>query len=105
MLSNGTQKIISNHLDMARPWIACGRVETIVIDGDEHPCMVCVASNGKRWEVGVRRHPEATSILNDSSKWWFDGLYECIDNAEDHEILAKINSLLDNAATHQITFD
>lgn len=105
VLPDGTQKIISNHLDMARPWIACGRIGTIVIDGDEHPCMVCVASNGELWEIGVRRHPEATSILNDSSKWWFDGLYECIDNAKDQEILAKIDTLLENVASHQITLD
>ena len=105
VLPNGTQQIVSSPLDMARPWIACGRTGTIINDANEYPCMICVASNGIQWEIGVRRHPEATSLINDSSRWWIDGMYECLTNAEEQEILEKFNNLLKSVDLHQITMD
>ena len=80
-------------------------IGTLVIGGNEYPCLVCVTSNGEQWEVGVRRHPEVIALFDEPSKWWFDGLCKRVDNANDQEILEKFNSLLKNLDTYSITLD
>ena len=104
-LPNGSQHIISSYLDWLRPWIACGRTGKIVIQGDEYPCMVCIVSDGTVWEVGVRRHPDAVSLFNNTGKWWFDDFYNYFTNANEKDLLEKYYSILGNVTKHSITID
>lgn len=68
-----------NDINWARPWLAVG----CEAEYKGEKCLCCIASDGNVWEVGYRRHPNATVIEGDSNKWWFKC---CVfDNPEDAE--------------------
>ena len=87
-------------IDWARPWLSCGVCGTIIpSDGNPIPCMLGVASNGKRVELGLRRHPKESSIPGD--EWWYSSdetgsSYTCINeikSVSEDDILDKLKDL------------
>ena len=75
---NGLQHKLEENVDWARPWLAVGR-ETYYEKNNK--CLLCIASDGNRWEVGYRRHPDCTEINGDSNRWWFK--CDVFNNSED----------------------
>lgn len=90
---------ISNPLDWSRPWLSCGIQGVIGKDGTPIRCLLGVASDGNVIEVGIRRHPEETSIPGD--EWWYANetvsTYTCysIQTAEIGDVMAKLKELKD----------
>lgn len=61
---------ICKPFDWARPWLTCGICGYVQHEGGKKiRCMIGVASDGTRIEVGIRRHPEESEILD--SEWWY----------------------------------
>lgn len=67
VVENNQQKKATIDADWARQWLAVGRDA----EYNGKKCLLCIASDGKRWEVGYRRHPDAMEIDGDNNKWWF----------------------------------
>ena len=68
VVENNQQQKKTCNADWARQWLAVG-YET---EYGGKKCLCCIASDGKQWEVGYRRHPDAMEIDGDSNKWWFE---------------------------------
>lgn len=69
----GTQEPIGEHdWDWARTWLACG----IPVDTKHTRALVCVCSDGKVLEWGLRRHPEDSNIEGNSNAWWLPNPHE-----------------------------
>ena len=66
IVENNQQKEVTIGADWARPWLAVG----CEAEYKGKKCLRCIASDGNVWEVGYRRHPDATEIDGDSNKWW-----------------------------------
>ena len=98
VLSNGKQERISctypdNKTAWARPWIACGveaEVQSPVDANLRSKCLLCIASNGKQFEIGLRRHPDDDKVYDNGGRWWFDR--DCA-SAEINETLEMLRAL------------
>ncbi len=56
--------------DRFRRWLLCGVKGTIQTSaGTKIKCIFGVASNGEKVEIGIRRHPDETSISG--YEWWY----------------------------------
>ena len=79
VVENNQQKKATIDADWARQWLAVG----CDAEYNGKKCLCCISSDGKRWEVGYRRHPDATEIDGDSNIWWFKCyVYDKPENAE-----------------------
>lgn len=59
--------------DRFRPWLACGVKGTIQQEGGGIiKCILGIASKGEMIEIGIRRHPEETTISGDDTWWYAD---------------------------------
>ncbi len=68
VVENNQQKEVTIGADWARPWLVVG----CEAEYEGKKCLCCIASDGNVWEVGYRRHSNATVIDGDSNKWWFE---------------------------------
>lgn len=93
-IGNGTQVELQSPTDWARNWLACGALGTITIEERRQLCFICIASDGLRYEIGIRRHPHDKEI-NGKNDWWFHGC-EVIESANIRidEMTEKLKKLL-----------
>lgn len=94
------QYLLCNPVDWARPWLSCGVCGTITRpDGKRIRCILGIASNGELVELGLRRHPEESSIPGD--EWWYSSdetgsSYTCINeikSVSEDDILDQLKDL------------
>lgn len=104
VLSNGKQAVISAEQTdyktvWARPWISCGVEMEVQSTADvklRSKCLVCIASNGTLYEIGLRRHPNDDKVYGNGGRWWFDRDYmstEIEKTLERFRSLARANNI------------
>jgi len=94
------QCALQERVDRFRQWLVCGVDGTIhPSDGTEIKCILGIASDGKVVEIGIRRHPDETSISG--YEWWYmddnEGSYKeiALDEASCEGIIDTIDVLAD----------
>lgn len=75
--------------DWARPWLSVG-----IVRDNPRKDFICISSNGKIVEFGIRRHPEENSIENDSNKWWHSDYKQySLQNLNVEQIIRELKNL------------
>lgn len=96
-VANGLQIEWHRPTDWARAWLACGMMRKVTINNTQHPCFVCIASDGAQYEIGIRRYPKET-LIDGKSDWWFPGFCEVVHSANPNlnELICKFEKAIEN---------
>lgn len=97
----GAQKEIgSGTSEFSFPWLACG-IKVQLPSEKVSRALLCVCSNGKVVEWGLRRYPEDTSVAGDTRIWWVpirhlsDELAEQLGASKDSDYLCQTKEMKD----------
>ena len=74
--ADGTQRDVENAWDWARPWISCGIPGWWRPKGSDKRirCFLARTFQNGHIEMGLRRHPDETTI-DGKNEWWVEGQY------------------------------